>query len=106
MREYGIENYLGLLMTSVGGMCEKHVNSGARGDPDRICAFPDGHIVLVETKWAEGEEPEPHQFRRHEKWRKCKVMVEVVRSKAEARAFMNTYNCYWYKHVSHDFFLP
>ncbi len=90
-REYEVENYLTLLMKSVGGMCEKHINPGARGDPDRICVFPGGDMVLVETKWDEGVEPEDHQIRRHLKWKKHGVQVEVVRSRDQARNFVAFY---------------
>lgn len=106
MRENKVEEYLTLLMKSIGGMCEKHVNPGARGDPDRICVFPHDLLVFVETKWKEGEEPEDHQIRRHLKYTKRGQRVEVVRSRAEARAFMLKYRWAWSIYVPPDFVLP
>jgi hypothetical protein len=91
MRENVVEQYLVRLMKLIGGMCEKHTNDGFRGDPDRICVFPGGHIVLVETKWEEGVEPEDHQKRRHTTWRKHGVTVEVVRSREQAFDFVTSY---------------
>lgn len=63
---------------AIGGACEKHVNNGHRGDPDRLCSFPWGYHCLVETKWAPDVEPEPHQKRRHAFWRKRGMPVFVA----------------------------
>src|SRR5271167_119791 len=63
---------------AVGGACEKHKTT-VRGDPDRLCSFfQNGYVCLVETKWAEDVEPEAHQLRRHEFWRRRGMDVWVV----------------------------
>lgn len=78
-RERTIERKLKSLIENVCGACEKHVGA-VRGDPDRVCSFPNGYHCLVETKWEEGVEPEPHQLRRHEFWRNRGIDVWVVGS--------------------------
>lgn len=76
-REKTVEKRLKDKVEAIGGACEKHVGA-MRGDPDRLCSFPNGYHCLVETKWAEGEEPEDHQLRRHAWWRKRGMDVWVV----------------------------
>ncbi len=80
-----MESYLRQQVKALGGACEKHTNPGYRGDPDRLVSIPFSTplVCLVETKWAEGVEPEEHQLRRHEWWRSRGMEVYVVRSKAE-----------------------
>lgn len=73
-----MERRLKSRIEATGGACEKHVNPGHRGDPDRLCSWPCGYVCLVETKWAPDIEPEPHQKRRHEFWRARGVPVFVV----------------------------
>ncbi len=67
-RERTVETNLRLRIKAVGGACAKHVG-GERGDPDRICSFPNGYRCLAETKWLEDVKPEDHQLRRHGYWR-------------------------------------
>jgi hypothetical protein len=67
--EYRVESRLTAAVERLGGACEKHVNTGHRGDPDRLCSFPWGYHCLVETKWETGVRPEAHQLRRHAFWR-------------------------------------
>ena len=76
-RERTVETKLRLRIKAVGGACAKHVG-GERGDPDRICSFPNGYHCLAETKWAEDEKPEDHQLRRHGYWRKRGMDVWVI----------------------------
>jgi hypothetical protein len=76
-RERIVERRLKRRIESVGGACEKHVGA-MRGDPDRLCSFPNGYHCLVETKWAEGEKPEDHQLRRHGFWRLRGMDVWVI----------------------------
>ena len=76
-RERTVERRLKSRIEDVGGACEKHVG-GKRGDPDRLCSFPNGYHCLVETKWAEDEKPEERQLRRHGFWRKRGMDVWVV----------------------------
>jgi hypothetical protein len=75
-------------MEAIGGACEKHVNSGHRGDPDRLLSFPDRYHCMVETKWADDVEPEEHQLRRHKWWRERGMDVFVCRSREEVCLFM------------------
>lgn len=77
-REYQVETPLKKAIEASGGVCEKHVNTGYRGDPDRLCSWPWGYHCLAETKWATGVKPEPHQLRRHEHYRAHGMDVWVV----------------------------
>ena len=76
-REATVENRLKDRIEEIGGACEKHVG-GKRGDPDRICSFPNGYHCLAETKWLEDVKPEEHQLRRHGFWRKRGMDVWVI----------------------------
>lgn len=77
-REYKVEDALVTAIEFIGGACAKHVNTGYRGDPDRICSFPWRYHCMVETKWATGETPEAHQLRRHKFWRERGLDVWVA----------------------------
>jgi hypothetical protein len=76
-RERIVESRLKRRIEDVGGACAKFRGS-VRGEPDRLCSFPWGFHCLVETKWAEGVMPEPHQLRRHAFWRERGMPVYVV----------------------------
>ena|ERR1700722_10280472 len=76
-REKTVESRLNDRIKEVGGACEKHVG-GMRGDPDRICSFPNGYHCLAETKWLEDVKPEEHQLRRHGFWRERGMDVWVI----------------------------
>ena len=76
-REKTIESRLKNRIEDRGGACEKHIG-GMRGDPDRLCSFPNGYHCLAETKWLEGVKPEEHQLRRHGFWRKRGMDVWVI----------------------------
>src|ERR1700731_1495362 len=66
--ETTVRNRLVSRIEAIGGACELHVCPGTRGDPDTICVYA-GYMFFVETKWAPGVPPEPHQLRRHKYWR-------------------------------------
>jgi hypothetical protein len=76
-RERTIERKLKKRIEDVGGACAKF-NGAVRGEPDRICSFPNKYHCLVETKWATHISPEPHQLRRHAWWRERGMDVWVV----------------------------
>jgi len=76
-RERIVESRLKSRIEAIGGACEKFKGS-VRGEPDRLCSFPHGYHCLVETKWASGVQPEPHQARRHEFWRERGMNVWVI----------------------------
>ncbi len=76
-RERTIERRLKQRIEDHGGACEKHVGA-MRGDPDRLCSFPNGYHCLAETKWEEGVKPEDHQLRRHGFWRRRGLDVWVI----------------------------
>lgn len=94
-REKTVETYLTEQMELVGGAAEKHVNPGHRGDPDRLCSFPDRYHCLVETKWGEDATPEAHQLRRHEWWRQRGMDVYVLKSKEGVSKWMNQMRAHW-----------
>src|SRR5208337_67136 len=76
-RERTVESRLKSRIEEVGGACEKFTGT-VRGEPDRICSFPNKYHCLVETKWETGVTPEPHQLRRHAWWRTRGMDVWVV----------------------------
>jgi hypothetical protein len=86
-RENKVERFLQKRVEAVGGACAKFRGT-VRGEPDRLLSFPSRYQCLVETKWAEDVEPEPHQLRRHDWWRKRGMDVYVVRSLEEVTLFM------------------
>lgn len=94
-RENKVESYLRKRMYAIGGACEKHVNAGANGDPDRLLSFPDGFHCLVETKWAEDAPMNtPHvrmQLRRHDWWRNRGMAVYILKSKTAVDQFMHVH---------------
>lgn len=52
--EKDIEKKLVALVKKHGGRCEKLVNVGCKGFPDRTVLLPDGLIIFVETKRPRG----------------------------------------------------
>ena len=76
-RERTVESRLKSRIEEVGGACEKFAGC-TRGDPDRLCSFPNGYHCLAETKWAENVKPEAHQLRRHKFWRERGMDAWVV----------------------------
>ena len=50
MLEKSVEQALVNEVRNRGGRCLKWVSPGRRGVPDRICLFPGGVVVFVETK--------------------------------------------------------
>lgn len=73
---------------AVGGACEKHKTT-VRGDPDRLCSFPNGYHCLAETKWTENARPEEHQLRRHGFWRARGMDVWVIGCDRHITEFLN-----------------
>jgi hypothetical protein len=73
-----------------GGACEKHVNPGHRGDPDRLVSFQSGYVCLVETKWAEIAPLPEYQSRRHRFWRNHGIDVYVIKSVGGVDIWMQT----------------
>lgn len=77
-RERDIERKLKYQIEKEGGLCWKFLST-ISGVPDRICLFPGGVIVFVETK-KRGEKPRPLQERVIGKIRKLGFRVEVIDS--------------------------
>lgn len=50
MRENAVEKSVRALTKKCGGVCWKWVSPGRAGVPDRVCLFPNGRIIFVETK--------------------------------------------------------
>lgn len=83
MLESKIENRLKKAVEAQKGKCLKFVSPGMRGVPDRICLYPGGRIIFVETK-APGGKPEPLQLKRHDELRVLGFDVKVVSTLEEA----------------------
>ncbi|WP_027628126.1 VRR-NUC domain-containing protein [Ruminiclostridium cellobioparum] len=84
MLESRVENKLKKSVEAKGGKCLKFVSPGMRGVPDRICLFPGGKIIFVETKAPAGK-PEPLQKKRHDELRALGFDVRVVNTLEEAK---------------------
>jgi len=52
--EKDTEKYLVKQVEAMGGLCRKFTSVGVRGVPDRVCLFPKGITVWIETK-SEGD---------------------------------------------------
>lgn len=60
-----------------GGMCIKLLSFHLLGLPDRLCIFPKGKVVFVETKTTK-QKPRKIQLFMHDKIRKLGFRVEVI----------------------------
>lgn len=99
MRESDIENYLVERVKALGGEVRKVQWIGRRGAPDRLVMLPGGPTkqgyqprqggvsIWVELK-ATGVDPEPHQYREHDRMRKMGQRVEVIDSIAGVDALL------------------
>lgn len=72
-----IERKLVDLTNLNGGMCIKLLSFHMLGLPDRLCIFPKGKLVFVETKTTK-QKPRSIQLFMHDKIRKLGFRVEVV----------------------------
>lgn len=79
VRESQVEKYLAREVAQRGGLCWKFTSPNLRGVPDRIVVMPGGDVHFVELK-APGEQPEPHQHRRHGELRQRNARVAVLDS--------------------------
>jgi len=79
MRELQIEKKLKNKIEAIGGKCMKFVSPGMSGVPDRICLFPGGRVIFIETK-APGGRLRPLQRKRHQELRKLGFKVLVIDS--------------------------
>lgn len=79
MKESQIEKKLKDRIEAIGGKCMKFISPGMSGMPDRICLFPGGRVVFVETK-APGGKPRPLQRKRHQELQKLGFKVLVIDS--------------------------
>lgn len=81
MREETVERHLCDQVRKEGGIAYKFRSPNRKHVPDRLCLFPDGVTIFVETK-RPGEKPRPGQEREHKRLRSRGHRVEVVDSKA------------------------
>jgi len=79
MRELQIEKKLKNKIEAIGGKCMKFVSPGMSGVPDRICLFPGGRVIFIETK-APGGRLRPLQRKRHQELRKLGFKVLLIDS--------------------------
>lgn len=54
VKESAIEKRLRLGVARLGGIAYKFVSPGRRGVQDRLCVFPGGMVVFIETKAPNG----------------------------------------------------
>lgn len=72
-----VERKLVEYTTLNGGMCIKLLSFHLLGLPDRLCIFPKGKAVFIETKTTK-QKPRQIQLFMHDKIRKLGFRVEVV----------------------------
>lgn len=72
-----VERKLVEYTTLNGGMCIKLLSFHLLGLPDRLCIFPKGKAVFIETKTTK-QKPRQIQLFIHDKIRKLGFRVEVV----------------------------
>jgi len=89
MKESQIEKKLKDKVEAIGGKCMKFVSPGMRGVPDRICLFPGGQVVFVETK-APGEKPRPLQKKRHDELKQLGFKVLIIDSEEKINEISTT----------------
>lgn len=87
MRETQIEKKLKNKIEAMGGKCLKFISPGMSGVPDRICLFPGGEVVFVETK-APGKRLRPLQKKRHKELQQLGFKVLVVDSEKQIEKMM------------------
>ena len=78
MQEKQIEKKLIEAVRKVGGRCYKFNSQSNNGMPDRICIFPNGELIFVETKRPKGGVLSPIQLEQHKRLRELKQIVIVV----------------------------
>lgn len=88
--EKSIESYLRDQVKKIGGASYKFTSPGNAGVPDRICVMPNGSVVFVELKRADGilSKLQCAQFL---KLRKLQQTIWVCRSKEDVDDFIRHY---------------
>ena len=87
-REVVIEAYLRDKVIAAGGMCQKFIDPGRRGAPDRLVILPGHPTHYVELKRPRFGYLEPHQQRYHDDLRRCGQRVWVLATHESVDAFM------------------
>lgn len=87
--EREVEQYLRRLVTQAGGMCVKFIPDYMVGMPDRLCMFPCGRVVWVETKKPKGGVISDAQKFRHQQLRDLGFQVELCWTKEDAERIVN-----------------
>ncbi len=87
MKESQIEKKLKDRVEAIGGKCMKFVSPGMCGVPDRICLFPGGQVVFVETK-VPGGRLKPLQRKRHQELQELGFKVLVIDSEKQIEEVM------------------
>ena len=90
--EKDTEKYLVEQVESIGGLCRKFTSAGVRGVPDRVCLFPRGITIWVETK-SEGDKPTDGQLREHARMLDRKHRVWVIKTTYEVDEMIWEVNC-------------
>lgn len=89
MKEKPVEKHLTKGVEDLGGMCIKFPPLFYAGFPDRLCFFPKGLFVLVETK-APGKTPRLLQKKVHARLRALGFRVEVLDTVEAVDTFLLT----------------
>lgn len=88
MREVKVEQHLRDEVKQRGGMCQKWVDTGRRGAPDRLVLLPGHPTYFVELKRPALGKLAPHQARYHEDIRAAGQSVVVLDSIEAVDAFL------------------
>ena len=89
-REREVERRLVDRVSAAGGQCLKFVPEQAPGMPDRLVLMPGGVSVWVELKRPRGGRLAPLQSWRHEQLRRLGQRVEVVWTREQADALVQS----------------
>lgn len=87
MREKRIEEKLRKAIAAHGELCYKFVSPGNAGVPDRLVVLPDGRVIFVELKTAQGK-LSALQRRQIDRMRARHLDVRVLSGPAAVRAFV------------------
>ena len=78
--EKDTEKYLVEQVEAIGGLCYKFTSPGRKNVPDRVCLFPKGITVWVETK-SEGDYATDGQLREHQRLKARSHFIWIIDTK-------------------------
>lgn len=90
--EREVEAHLVKRITALGGLCQKFIDAGRRGAPDRLVMVPGHGLVFVELKRPIGGEVSTPQRIYHADLKRVGQLVFILKSVTEVDEFMKRYD--------------